>query len=410
VEEDGAELLRECGDLLQFMMEETAKEKARDHAEDEGFGPSHHDYFRHNPHEYERQRTLQNSRFSPHSATEMAVDVVVKMGGAFLTEKGKVHCLRPENVERAAADIAGAFEANLSMMLVHGAGSFGHFEAKKYKLNKGLFSSDSAQGMVLCRAAVSILHQNVLAKLLERKLPVISVSPNGIVASSNGVISKRQFKPMVATLRRIVQNGMIPLVHGDIIFDDERGCHILSGDVIVEHLAAIFGAQRAVFWSDIDGVYDCTDLEAEPELIGSVSVNAKGLPELDMKVQRQLRDPEGFLKEQQDEFMKGWTKRVDAKQSKQAKAPVDGVDEDGNGEEKEREVDSESASERVRAIRVDATGGMWKKVQIASRICALGTDVVITKGGTEDAQRALMGKGPRKATVFVQSSTDESML
>ena len=85
---------------------------------------------------------------------DVAVDVVLKMGGAFLTEKDKLHCLRPESVETAALHIAEALKANFTMILVHGAGSYGHFEAKKYKLNKGLFSDESAQGMVLCRAAV----------------------------------------------------------------------------------------------------------------------------------------------------------------------------------------------------------------------------------------------------------------
>ena len=323
-----------------------------------------------------------------------------KMGGAFLTDKEELHCLRPDNVSQAALHIAEAVESNFAMILVHGAGSYGHFEAKQYKLNKGLFSEESGQGMVLCRAAVSILHQNVLAKLMEHRIPVISVSPNGIVTSSDGVISRRQFKPMVGHLRRILKNGMIPLIHGDIIFDDKRGCHILSGDVIMEHLTAILGAQRAVFWSNIDGVYDCTDLDDEAKLIRSISVNAKGQPELDLKVQRQLRDPGRFLREQQDQYMKEWTLKMNAKQNDEGKGT----------ENKRNEDEKDKKGKKRRKAQIDATGGMWKKVQVSARICALGTDVVITRGGTEDARLALMGKCADRSTVFVSSAVDHSVL
>ena len=45
VEDDSSALLQECGDLLQFMMQETAREKARQHGDE--FNPLHHDYFKH---------------------------------------------------------------------------------------------------------------------------------------------------------------------------------------------------------------------------------------------------------------------------------------------------------------------------------------------------------------------------
>merc|ERR1712113_1110523 len=126
-------------------------------------------------------------------------------------------------------------------------------------------------------------------------------------------------------------------------------------------------------------------------------MGAKGQPELSVKVQRQLRDPERFLKEQQDKYMKDWSLRMDAKQKKQTQ---------GDGKEEEKDIENEDEEDSTKAnvgtkVTIDATGGMWKKVQVSARICALGTDVVITKGGTEDARLALMGKCAQQSTVFV---------
>ena len=44
-----------------------------------------------------------------------------------------------------------------NFILIHGAGSYGHFEAKEYKLNKDLFShQDSKMGLVKCRSSVHV--------------------------------------------------------------------------------------------------------------------------------------------------------------------------------------------------------------------------------------------------------------
>ena len=80
---------------------------------------------------------------------------------------------------------------------MHGAGSYGHFEAAQYQLNKGFFRADSAQGLSLCRTAMSILNQTLMAKLVELRLPVLAVALR--LVSSDGVVSRRQLRPSVHT-------------------------------------------------------------------------------------------------------------------------------------------------------------------------------------------------------------------
>lgn len=411
IEDDNSELLKECGELLQFMMEEAKKEEQEtatktqnDEQHDTStFNPSHHDYYRHNPHEYYRHKAMRTHHgdnmddiTSPHGDIPK-IDVIVKMGGAFITNKNELHSLREDMIEMAAKQISEAFKSNYMMILIHGAGSYGHFEAKKYKLMNGLYSDESRQGMVLCRAAVSILHQHVLAKLMEFRIPVISVSPNNILTSSDGVISRRQLKPFIAHIKRIIKNGMVPLIHGDIIFDDKRGCHILSGDIILENLCSIFNPQRAVFWSNINGVYDCTNINDKSKLIQSINVNPQGQPELDINIIKQLKNPQKYFNQQQDDYMAQLSKKFDERQKNDNNVKDD-------TDNKSKEKDDKDNKDDIN-INIDATGGMWGKVEVAARCCAQGVDVVITKGGTEDAKLALLGRFAENATVFVPSDT-----
>jgi len=118
IDDDNTELLKECGELLQFMMNEAKKEEQvvdaeqprhdqlDDEEEDDGsFNASHHDYYKHNPHEYYRHKALKTHHLDytqeDFGGDVPKIDVIVKMGGAFITNKHELHSLRADSVERA---------------------------------------------------------------------------------------------------------------------------------------------------------------------------------------------------------------------------------------------------------------------------------------------------------------------
>ena len=47
-----------------------------------------------------------------------------------------------------------------------------------------------------------------------------------------------------------------PLIHGDIVFDEARGCGIVSADRIASLLGEKIGIPRVLFGCDVDGLYD----------------------------------------------------------------------------------------------------------------------------------------------------------
>ena len=58
--------------------------------------------------------------------------VVVKLGGSLLTRKREVEKLRPKVIERIAKELAE--DAGVPVVLLHGAGSFGHPGALRFGL------------------------------------------------------------------------------------------------------------------------------------------------------------------------------------------------------------------------------------------------------------------------------------
>ncbi len=69
---------------------------------------------------------------------------VLKIGGSILTDKTRDNAARLDEISRVAQEIAARPE---DLVLVHGAGSFGHFPAKRYglpsMLQPGWFESDA---------------------------------------------------------------------------------------------------------------------------------------------------------------------------------------------------------------------------------------------------------------------------
>merc|ERR1712070_917314 len=63
--------------------------------------------------------------------------VIVKLGGSAITVKSQRHQLESTALHATAAQIHNAIEQGIDVILIHGAGSFGHFEAKEFSISKG---------------------------------------------------------------------------------------------------------------------------------------------------------------------------------------------------------------------------------------------------------------------------------
>ena len=174
--------------------------------------------------------------------------IILKLGGSVITDKTKEQTFKPETMDKLAASIK---KANQKLIIVHGAGSFGHILAEKYKLNEGHKSTGQVKGFSLTHEMVQKLNSLVLKSLLKHDIPAVSISPHSIVKLNNHKLEKIDFK----VFEDYLEKQFIPVSFGDVVLDKKLGFSICSGDLLIQALAEYFKPKRVVFAIDEDGIY-----------------------------------------------------------------------------------------------------------------------------------------------------------
>ena len=157
------------------------------------------------------------------------------------------------------------------LIVVHGAGSYGHVIAKQYSLQLGLQDFGQVPAVAQVQHDVRELSQDVVAELMKVGLPAVSVPPGSCFVMENGRLIVDNDEP----IRRLAHIGVMPVLFGDVVADRSKGFGICSGDQAMEILARIFKPDRIVFVSDVDGLYT-----GDPKK----DKNAKMIPEVDGKM------------------------------------------------------------------------------------------------------------------------------
>jgi isopentenyl phosphate kinase len=174
--------------------------------------------------------------------------VVLKLGGSVITEKDT-----PETVDSAtlsaAATAIGEGAANL--VLVHGGGSFGHHHAAEHGVSTTDGTTDAAAARTIHRA-MGRLNDAVLDALHEAGVPALPVHP--LSAASRDADGELTLP--TDQIRRLREEGFVPVLHGDVIAHAGQGVTVLSGDEIVVALAAALDAPRVGLCSTVPGVFD----------------------------------------------------------------------------------------------------------------------------------------------------------
>jgi len=174
---------------------------------------------------------------------------LVKLGGSVITDKTQYKRFNEKVVSRLCREIK---ESGQSVLLVHGAGSFGHVLAHDHRLAEGQAGGGTAEAIAKVSLDVRELNAMVLAEMIEAGIPAISIPPSACFVMSNGRLSGADFSMM----RGFLELGLVPVTFGDVALDSHKGFGICSGDQLMEVLAEEFQPRRVIFVSDIDGLYD----------------------------------------------------------------------------------------------------------------------------------------------------------
>jgi isopentenyl phosphate kinase len=144
--------------------------------------------------------------------------------------------------------VGGDIDYNL--MLVHGAGSFGHIQAKKYHLDNGYKNKEQLMGLSEVHNDVRDLNLRFMNELLSFGFPGISIPPMVILRNQAKNISYMDSD----IFKRVLDIHSIPVTFGDVVPDDSLGFSICSGDSIIQKLAEFYQPSKVIFITDVDGL------------------------------------------------------------------------------------------------------------------------------------------------------------
>lgn len=181
--------------------------------------------------------------------------IILKLGGSALTIKNADKpTIDEENLNRIAKEIS---KYNQDMIIVHGAGSYGHIHAKKYGIGSEILTPEEDQykkeGICKTQASVQLLNYEIINKLHENNVPAVSIKPSSIIINDN----KRIQSFDLDILKKYLNNGFVPVLYGDAVldFNDNIKYSILSGDQLITYLATKLDVDCVILSSDVDGIY-----------------------------------------------------------------------------------------------------------------------------------------------------------
>ena len=341
------------------------------------------------------------------------VDVIVKLGGAAITIKdGEPDTLNVDALITCCDAIAEvsplkksssffAEESALRVIVVHGAGSYGHPQAKQYRVADGARDMDGdpvlSEGVDKTKASVRKLCKLVCDELdswlqMAPEVKLAPISPYGKFFTVGKKLNRNLSRGGFDEVRAALMEGKIPVLHGDVVDDAEQGCAILSGDTLVECLTEEFKPKRVVFVSDVEGIFTAKPLHKNgpcdlcpdgktppPALLREIQVNPDG-----SWIATQAFGPCKYLDLKCD-FPGVWQREW------QQANPLWKLSDETDEQVVESAVGTTDATVSL-ADNGDVTGGIKTKVQEAAAIALKGVDVFLTNHRSEfDIISALYG-------------------
>jgi len=174
--------------------------------------------------------------------------IILKLGGSVITEKSKIDTFRQETMDNLSSQIK---RSGKKIILIHGAGSFGHILAKKYKLNEGFISENQMIGFAETQEKVQTLNNLVLKSLKKHKIPAVSISPHDILELNNHKLDSIDY----SFFEKNLDKDIFPVSFGDVVLDKKLKFSICSGDLLILALAKHFKPEKVIFALDEDGLY-----------------------------------------------------------------------------------------------------------------------------------------------------------
>jgi isopentenyl phosphate kinase len=214
--------------------------------------------------------------------------IFLKLGGSLITDKDTPYTPRLDKLRDLALEIKTVLDSSpdLTLILGHGSGSFGHTAAKKYGTRDGVPFAPTEQsphfrrewgeteggreywkGFTEVRFQAAELTRYVMQTLLEADVPAIPFSPSASMVSNNRKVTYHN----ILAIRRALEAHLLPVVHGDVAFDEALGGTILSTEDVFAFLAEHLPPMRILLAGIEAGVW--ADFPARTRLVKEIQLS-----------------------------------------------------------------------------------------------------------------------------------------
>ncbi|HJS20965.1 MAG TPA: isopentenyl phosphate kinase [Anaerolineales bacterium] len=193
--------------------------------------------------------------------------VFLKLGGSLITDKMKPYTPLLDVMDDLARQIAISLQThrNLRLVIGHGAGSFGHVAASEYKTRDGFprpsplthrerdtTEDNYWKGFAEVWYQASSLNRYVMQALHKAGLRTVALPPSASVIASDGRVSVWETTPISMALAA----DMIPVIFGDVVFDEVRGGTILSTENLFAYLMKALHPERILLAGIEEAVWE----------------------------------------------------------------------------------------------------------------------------------------------------------
>ncbi|MDD5163377.1 MAG: isopentenyl phosphate kinase [Candidatus ainarchaeum sp.] len=180
---------------------------------------------------------------------------IMKLGGSVCTNKAENQFRVNEGaVRNTAKEIARARkEKKFRLIMVNGAGPFGHTNVANYNINNGLKSAKDFEGF--CKVAIdcNFLNQEVSRIFWEEGLLAYPLAASAITIQKNKKISSQGISVIEELFRQ--NQEIIPVLNGTMCPDIKLKGSVVSGDATIANIAKKLKAKKIFLGTDVAGVF-----------------------------------------------------------------------------------------------------------------------------------------------------------
>lgn len=191
----------------------------------------------------------------------------LKLGGSLITDKMRPYTPLLDVMNDLALQVAASLHTHPDLRLVigHGAGSFGHVAASEYKTRDGYpqpsplihrerdaTEDNYWKGFAEVWYQASSLNRYVMEALHKAGLRTIALPPSSSVIASDGQVSVWETTP----IRMALAAGIVPVIFGDVVFDEVRGGTILSTENLFAYLVKALHPERVLLAGIEEAVWE----------------------------------------------------------------------------------------------------------------------------------------------------------